>query len=157
MRRLLPLILASLTTLALAPTAAHAYTFYEWDVPTDSQPTGIAQAGDFLYFTLVGSNQVGRTSLNGVQSAPVSVTQGAALWTVDKAAGAGARISPGANCAAAPGVTPFTITDGTNPADVTTRGTHVYVAVDDGLVDLTPNGASLPGHAAITLGATPKT
>jgi virginiamycin B lyase len=69
MRRLLAL-LTSLLALALAPAAAQAFTFYDYDTPAASAPLGIAASGDFVYFTLSGTGDVGRTTLTGLQIDP---------------------------------------------------------------------------------------
>src|SRR5689334_19871425 len=78
MRSLLPL-LASLVLLAL-PTAAHAYTFYEWS--SAGGPNGIAQAGTGpLTVTFRDTAQVGQIGLGGVQSAPLSIAGGTSAPT----------------------------------------------------------------------------
>jgi hypothetical protein len=78
MRRLLPL-LAGLVLLAV-PSAAHAYTFYEWS--STGGPTGIAQAGTGpLTVTFKDLAQVGQIGLGGVQSAPRSIAGGTSVPT----------------------------------------------------------------------------
>ena len=102
MRRLLPL-LACLALLAL-PSAAHAYTFYEWD--TEGPPRGIGVVGDALQFGLP-SGQLGQSTLRGVQtsaavaggttaSAFARAVNGTDLWFLDDGADKVGRITPGA-------------------------------------------------------------
>src|SRR3954451_7246321 len=67
MRRLIPL-LASLAALALAPAAAHAYTFYEWDA-TAGQPTSVAITSSTVYHSLAGAKDIGRSTLGGASLA----------------------------------------------------------------------------------------
>src|SRR4051794_2902122 len=76
MRRLLPL-LASLALLAL-PSAAHAYTFYEWSA-VGSGPSGIAQSGAGpLTVTFQNDATVGQIGLGGIQGAAASIAGGTA-------------------------------------------------------------------------------
>ena len=84
MRRLLPL-LASLALLAL-PSAAQAYTFYEWDSP--GTPTGIVASATGLSVTFNATGTVGGVSLGGVQSMPVAIA-GAATRPTALAPGPG--------------------------------------------------------------------
>src|SRR5689334_927382 len=93
MRRLLPL-LASLVLLAL-PSAAHAFTFYEWS--SAGGPTGIFQSGSGpLTIAFKSSAQIGQIGLGGVQSTPQAIAGGSSgptkltagpgdgnLWFVD--------------------------------------------------------------------------
>src|SRR4051794_646293 len=105
MRRFLPLF-ASVAVLAL-PSAAQAYTFYEWS--SAGGPTGIAQAGTGpLTVAFQASAAVGQIGLGGVQSAPVSIAGGSSgptklaagpgdgnLWFVDGANRHVGRTDPG--------------------------------------------------------------
>jgi hypothetical protein len=102
MRRLLPL-LASLALLAL-PTAAHGYTFYEWD--TAAVPRGIGVVADTLHFGLP-AGQLGQSTLRGVQtsaavaggttaSAFAPAATGTDLWFLDDSVDKVGRITPGA-------------------------------------------------------------
>src|SRR4051812_7161144 len=104
MRRLLP-VLASLALLAL-PSAAQAYTFYEWDAA--GTPAGIAVSGGGLSVTLNQAGSIGRVSLGGVQSAPATIAGGASrpaalaagpgdgnLWFVDPTNGRIGRTDAG--------------------------------------------------------------
>src|SRR3954451_2628267 len=78
MRRLLPL-LAGLVLLAL-PSAAHAYTFYEWS--SAGCANGIAQSGGgALTVTFRDAAQVGQIGLGGVQTAPQSIAGGTSAPT----------------------------------------------------------------------------
>ena len=102
MRRFLPL-LASLVLLAL-PSAAQAYTFYEWD--TAPTPRGLGIVGDTLHFGLP-SGQLGQSTLRGVQtsaavaggtttSAFARAANGTDLWFLDDGVDKVGRITPGA-------------------------------------------------------------
>src|SRR4051794_2751416 len=78
MRRLLPL-LASLALLAL-PSAAQAFTFYEWDAP--GTPAGITVSGGGLSVSFNQAGSIGRLSLGGVQSAAATIAGAASRPTV---------------------------------------------------------------------------
>src|SRR5690349_20669557 len=92
MRRLLAL-LTSLLGLALAPAAAQAFTFYEWDAA--GGPAGITASAGTLYFTLGTTQKINTLTVGGVQgatpftvpgaTAPGKIVPGAAgtLWFLD--------------------------------------------------------------------------
>jgi streptogramin lyase len=167
MRRLLPL-LVSLLALALAPAAAHAFTFYEYDAPATGHPTGIAAVTGGLYFTLAGSDQIAQSGLGGVQAAPLGVTGGTSpgklvvgaggnLWFLDPGANRIGRILlPAGTVGEFPGLL------GGHPADLALGPDGNMWVIDSttgSLACVTPAGAvsihnvALPSPVAIARGA----
>src|SRR4051812_14090819 len=139
MRRLLPL-LASLLVLAV-PSAAEAFTFYDWDVGAAS-PTSVAIAGSTAYYTMSNSPDIGRVTLGGVQPAslagvagatPAELTAapgGSTLWFADPALNAVGRVDL---AAATPVVSePVTTGAATVPVDVAAGGDGNIWAVENG-------------------------
>ena len=64
MRRLLPLVAGLLAALAL-PSAARAFTFYDWTLP--ATPTSLAVTGDgTVYYTTASTGDIGRATLTGL-------------------------------------------------------------------------------------------
>jgi streptogramin lyase len=152
MRRLLPL-LASLLALALAPAAAHAFTFYEWDASGD--PNGIAASGSSLYFTLGGATpSFGKAGLGGAQIAPVAITGGTApgklvlgiggnLWFLDPGTSKIGRIAlPAETATEFPTTLAATITDLTAGFD----GNMWVVDSTTGTLDCVTSGGAVSPH-----------
>src|SRR4051812_32482970 len=128
MRRLLALA-TSLLALALAPAAAQAFTFYDWDVTPSAlaQPTSIAASGSTLYFTLSGAPGIGRITTSGVAESPLAGAaagprpqgltlgpDGTTMWFADPATDEIGRINPATGVVSEPvsnlGTDPWALT-----------------------------------------------
>jgi streptogramin lyase len=164
MRRLLPL-LASLSALALAlaPAAAQAFTFYDWDLG-GPVATSIARSGSTFYFTIDGSPDIGRMGPGGVQQASlpgvanarpqhvVAGPDGTTLWFADPA---NDEIGAIDTTQTPPAVTE-TLATGTDPWDLTVRpADHTVWAVEkggNGHVDCFDPSQATPVLASFPLG-----
>ena len=157
MRRFLPL-LASLVLLAL-PSAAQAYTFYEWDAV--GAPTGIAAGTNGLTVTFNSSGEVGGVTLNGVQSARSAIvgpsTKPGALaagpgdgnfWWVDPTNNKAGRTDAG--------VGPVTLSSAVidnRPTDLVAAANNLMwiVEPDSGDIDcVTPAGVAVAKNSGLT-------
>src|SRR4051794_9109421 len=87
---------------------------------------------------------------------PVAIAAGGdgALWLADSNAGAIARVVPAADCLTAPAGVSFPVRPGeAHPVDIAAAqaGTHLFLAVDGALDEVTPHGAQAPDFAPVPL------